>query len=1406
MPTINKRFLLKLLLVLFASTGTLIAAHAVQARRIPAALKLQAERAAEAGKSDLAIHYLRQYLEFNPEDADVLVRLSELLAKRAPTQRGRSELLFLYDKILRLDPDRHPIRRDALAISLLLGRNPDAVTHAEILLKEFPNEAPLWQQLGTAQAGLHDLQAARASYETALTHAPEEMLGYQLLAQLLWKDMNDESGARAVLDRMVKARPQDPDVYLIRARFETYTAEESGVQLANRGDLTRAARDLQRVLELDPENAEASLLLSEIMQRNRNIPAAHALLRDAVSMYPCNQRLVRALSWLELIRGNPAAAITVLEDALRATPKGFDLMVPLADLLMEQGEMKRTADLLRRLDEQKAPSSQLKYLKARVAMREQKWAEAVTMIESLQGETTNLPGLQIQLNLLLATCYQKLGDTVAEEHAYLRAAGADSKNVSAHVGLANLYMNLGRFDDAAGELDRAVQSPYATGVVVTQWVKLKARLLVSKNDPAGLQVVFELLNRKYASRFGRGSSEPAILLAELIAMQGRLEEAVRLLRGEAAVRPGDARLWAACALMTAELNGTAAGLVVIDEAQASAGDCVDVRLARAALYTREPGRIRPIDGLGARIETWPENEQIRLLLGLVEVYDQLGDRASVVHTLKRIMARQPSNAAMWSKLHERAPAGDPTAAQARAALAKLEGENGPSVLLCDARTATAAEAPAVAARVTSTFTATPNRSDACLALARLKRLSGDEPGAAALTERAFLLEPTRYETAEALVEHRARTAAPNLAQVLDQLARDPRWAGEPFRRMVGHVLMALPGPTATTVLAICRPLVEREPGGAGWVADWAVRLNQPEAPALLDATINQPRATPDDWLRKALVVSKENPAAGPEVIRAAKAKLTPSAFADLVAVYADTAAGSTFVPEATTPAEKRALAQARLTVKLSRGLQQDAGKILEGYLAEKDTGPADADWGRRNLAMIYAVGGTPNDRSRAMALVNAVKAIDTATTEDLRATVNVLATLAQYLEGPDRRAVLAKAQAALERVCKTTNAPADLYALAQLYRASGDRAKFRHLLQQLLYRKTDEPIQKDPSYVFYLTAALEELVEEGELKTAETFANELRSARPTDFNSLAALARFECKAGHPDKALGVAEDYARLADSASSDYLLRSAQVAELLDELSRLPNVRGTPAAHSITDAAVERFAALVPNRPEAIVGVAGALAADGRADKAFQRIDQLSRYLPARLRASAGLAIVRSGEVSITQAELVQQWLDACLKEDKDSVTLILNKAEFLARRNDLAGATAAFEQALEKEPKNVVALNNLAWLLAADPRTAERAFDLVNRATREGGLTGELLDTRARIQITLKQFKQAELDLAEAISHDPTPLRWFHVAVLRMSQTPQAPTEAAKAFAEAKRRGIDTRSIHPADLPTYRVLEAK
>src|SRR5262245_4042847 len=132
MPTINKRFLLVLVLVASALTGALVGAHTIQADRIPDALRQQADRAAEQGKPDAAVHYLRQYLEFRPDDVDARERLATLLKER--DSADPSDLLLLYDKILRADPGRQAVRRDALALSLRIGRYNDAETHAEALL------------------------------------------------------------------------------------------------------------------------------------------------------------------------------------------------------------------------------------------------------------------------------------------------------------------------------------------------------------------------------------------------------------------------------------------------------------------------------------------------------------------------------------------------------------------------------------------------------------------------------------------------------------------------------------------------------------------------------------------------------------------------------------------------------------------------------------------------------------------------------------------------------------------------------------------------------------------------------------------------------------------------------------------------------------------------------------------------------------------------------------------------------------------------------------------------------------------------------------------------------------------------------------------------------------------------
>jgi tetratricopeptide (TPR) repeat protein len=1420
MPTINKRFLFKLVLVAVLLAGALTAAHFVQARRIPDALLAQAERAAVAEKSDTAAHYYRQYLEFRPNDVDAQERLAALVKKRVDSmlQGGRradlSDLLLLYDKILRSDPDREVVRREALAVCLRMGRFTDAESHAELLLRSHPADADLWQQLAAAQAGLQKAAEARTSYENAIKHDPADPLPYQRLAQYLWRDLRQVREAAAVIERLVVALPDNPESYLTRAKLHLFTSGEAGrpsglQQDGFSGDSKQAMADIRKALELDPENAEALLLLAEQYQKQRKLAEARDTFADGMRIYPQDLRFVRGLAWLELNRGNIGAALGVLEDGMTRVKDPSDLLVPLADLLVQLGETNRTEEIIRRLEGQttRAARLQASYLKARVAMRKADWPAAIELLTTLRTEAIELPGLENQAALLLAVCRQKRGETDLEQDTLRLLLNKDPNHLSARVGLAQSYLNAGRIDEAIKEYQQAVRSPYASPQTHATLLRLLARQYCLSGgrhtDWTHLDRVAGELGRVY----GPASSEPVLIRAELAEAKGDPHRAVAILRSEATRRPGDARLWAALADRVADLGGVSAGLGVLDEAQAAAGDGPELRIARADLYARDPAALRQIDPLGSQIDTWSDLDQSRLLYGLVEVYDRLGDQTRVVQMYRRIAARRPADLAVWEAIGERATlSGDAgAAAEARANAVKLD-LSGRSAILFDAW-ATLAARDAVAARqvvdrLVGAFGANPDRAEACVALARLKALTGDAEGAGSLFERAVRLEPTRFPPMQAYLRHLASGGSDEaVATMLARLSHDHRWAGEPFRRVIRGAMVDLPAEAARKLLTAARKYVEHSPGGLGWLGDCYLAVGlKADATRCYEQAIESKSATPDDWLRLAVRTAEGGtPEAAAKVMQMARSKLPVAAYLATAAVFAESkAAPAEWTPAFDKPSEKRLYAQARLAVKLSRFQRSEAIALLEEFLAGDARSKSDQAWARRNLAMLLAVRGGAADRKKAMELLLDTDGDVGETPDEKRSTAAVLTALSRHLDNPDRKIVIERSIQVLRALVSETRSPRDAFLLAQVYRASGNRKASTQVLNELL--------QADPDNLDYLVMGLEEVAELGEFQAAEPFAQRLLARHPGEFRAIAAVARYECKAGRPEKALVLAEGYTRTADANAGDLPAKSARTAELLDELARMPNVRHTDPGRAMIRSAVKRYEDLVAARPEAVIAAAGLLAADERHADAFALIEKHARLLSSRTKASAGLAALRAGGASDRHFAQVRGWLDAALGEEPDSIVLKLNEGEYFALKREYAKAEEAYQSVLDRDPRNVVALNNLAWILAPNPASSARALELVDRAVAEVGLTGELLDTRARVRIAAKQFELAEKDLLEALSQEKTPLRLFHMAMAKQGQSPPQRDEAREAFRNARDSGLEPRSIHPADLPMFRVLDAE
>jgi predicted Zn-dependent protease/lipopolysaccharide biosynthesis regulator YciM len=1424
LPTINKKFLLKFVVVLAVLAGALFGTHALQARRIPEALKSQAERAEEAAatdpkKADSAISYLRQYLEFSPTDVNAQEKLAVMLRARAKrTGKAPSDLLMLYDRILLADPSRMETRREAIKASIAIGRYTDAETHCLALIKQLPNDAAVWVDLAYAQRGLQKMTDARSSYDKAIQLEPTKSEAYQELADFLYNEMRNKDEARVVLDQLVKAIPDAAKSYTIRARFNSALGQDAA-----------ALADAKKAIALEADNGEAMLLMGEQLQKSReSVQAAADLFKQGMSKYPQDVRFVRQLAWLEVSRSNNGAAVTVLENGLANVSEKdrFDLLVPLADMLLTMRDPEKPRQLITKLQsrtstdpvEQRTIAMQSLYLVGRLAMSENRWSDAIRDLEKLRADCGELVGLECQTNLLLSYCYQRTGEPEQEEKVLRLLLSRDPNHLAGRRALGDLCLNTGRFDESIAEYEIAAKSRYSTADCRAKLLKMKASRYRNTGASKAAWAELDAQLEAFRPSFGDSTSEFGLLRAELLKTRGQLDRALAILRNEANKRPTDAKVWSIYANTAADFAGVSPALSILDEAQAACGDKLELRLARATLSARDPSGLRPIEPLSAQIDLWPESEQSQLLFGLVEVFDRLNDEANVQKTYRRIAGRYPSERAVWEGLFDRSTrSGDvATANEARAMILKLDPKSAETATLLRglevANAKRTAESSAAIAGMVEEFTSTPNRSDICVVLGRLYLLHGDTAKAGECFQRGARIDPLRFGLTQEYLQFLAVTGNEAVLQrLMTRLAQDFRWSGEPLRRAIRQTVARIDAVAAKRLIDLAKPHVERDPDGTGWLGDcYKAAGFENDAMVHFANAVTLPTSTADDWLRLAIRQTEaKNEIAAIETMKLAKTKLnSPQLYYMTAAQFADTPLSpKNWLPELPTISEKKMFSQARLSLKLSRFQKDEAVVVLEDFIRENGASTKDCVWARRQLAMMLAARGTTQDRSRAKELLTGEDATIGDTADEKRSTAAVLAGLSRQLEGSDRDQVLNRAVTVLADVVRETKNPRDKFLLSQLYRTSAswmpdETAKNHRRLGRTLLQ---ELIRDDRTNIEYYVAALEEATEPADQQVAQNCADYLIKNFPTDYRVVQAVARHAVRTGQGEKALDILVAYSKTADATPGDYQARCSRTAELLDELIRKPGIKGTDLASRMTNFAIEKYDVLYEFRPDAIVAVAGMLSNDNRPAEAFAKIEKHAKLLPARVRVLAGLAILRSGSREAKSVDKVRTWLDSSRNEEPNSVAVLLNEGEFHSLTKDFDAAEKAYQAVLKIDDQNVVALNNLAWLLAANPEASDRAMDLVEKATRLIGLTGELLDTRARIRISKKQYTEAMQDLQAALKQEQTALRLFHLALATSMKAADSPEAGKDYFAQAKKRGLRMSQVHPADEAIYQQFDA-
>jgi tetratricopeptide (TPR) repeat protein len=1342
-----------------------------QGSRTAADLLARSRLAEDAGRLDEAADALGKYFFYRPRDIEQLTRYARV-QDRIGTPSARDWALLALEKVLRAEPRRDDLRRMYIRLALERRRFGDARMQVQVLLKEAPEDGELEHLLGRCAEGAKDYRQAATWYEKACEHAPAQVESYVRLAGLHRRRLDQPQQADQVMDEMVAANESSFQAYLARARYrKEYGTPED------------CAKDVGRARDLAPEEPAVLLALAELDRSRNDLPAARTRLTQALTQHPRHAGMCIALAGVELQASRPREAIACLRQGLEAAPEQDELLEALAEAQIEAGETDEAAAVIGRLRKRDFPALWLDYLDARLLMHQARWGEAIRQLETVRQKLTGSSERAGQVDHSLALCHERLGNTDQAVEAYRRAVRRSPRWVAARFGLASALAAAGQTAEALAECRALLAAPPVPAEALTLYTRmLTQRVLRLPSAERKWQEVEQALAE--AARAAPASAEATVLRADVLSLQERPEQARTVLEQARDKEPDRVAFWVALAGLSEREGKPEQTAAILDQAQQRLGDRIELRLARVRHETRRGSAASPaLTDLERGLEKFTPEEQSRLLAALAEAHNLSGEPGEAGRLWQRLAERFPNDLRTHLHLFDLAlQANDEAAVQRELeAFRRIEGEEGTfwlygeaTRLVLTAQRDGGGNLERASRHRDELARRRPGWSRVALLTASIAEAQGDTQAAVENYERALgqgefqpavlrrlvqlLLALQRYQAADGVfrkLKHE-QVAAGGLGQLAAEVSLHTQGA----ERALELASAAVPAHSTDYRDHLWLGQILRAAGKAA------------EAEAELREAVRLAAQAPEAWaalVRHLAAMGKEKEAEA--ALQEATSQL-PTGQAPLALAPGYEALGRLEQAEehhraalAAAP-ENPTILHLVAAFYLRNGQPRKAELHLRKLLDARTPVPvAGRAWARRTLAEVLAGAGSPRQFREALDLLGPGRSGSEAVEEHC-ARARVLAT---------RAGRWAEATSLLEAVGRQRLPDDDLFLLAQLQERQDDWRSARVVLAGL----TDSQ-GNNPNYLAFFARGL---IRHGQPEQARAPLAQLEKREPQAFRTLEVKARLLAATGQGKEAVALLQEYGR---GEKAPVLL----VAGLLEELGE------DKAAESLY-----RQNAALPGRPEGMLFLAAYLGRQKRFTEALDLLDGAWQTCPPEGVAFTSLALLHGTGVNGGHFERVDQRLRQALEKTPGRVALLLHLAglrELQARYGD---AEAIYREVVNREPANVPALNNLAWLLAQQDGKGTEALALIGRALDGAGPLAELLDTRAVVSLKLGHSAAAVKDLEAALADTPTSSHYFHLAQAQLLAGNR--TAAGEAWQKARAAGLDATKLHPLERTAYQPL---
>jgi tetratricopeptide (TPR) repeat protein len=166
----------------------------------------------------------------------------------------------------------------------------------------------------------------------------------------------------------------------------------------------------------------------------------------------------------------------------------------------------------------------------------------------------------------------------------------------------------------------------------------------------------------------------------------------------------------------------------------------------------------------------------------------------------------------------------------------------------------------------------------------------------------------------------------------------------------------------------------------------------------------------------------------------------------------------------------------------------------------------------------------------------------------------------------------------------------------------------------------------------------------------------------------------------------------------------------------------------------------------------------------------------------------------------KMAEDLLREILDGDPNSLPATNSLAMLLQITGDSEEAAKLYQQVLQRVPNNVIAINNLAWIMCEEQGQFQQALELTQKALKTAPQYVDLIDTRGVAYYRLGEFDKAVKDFTECIKLYPsgTPAAvasLFHLAraYAKLGQTDEAVKNLGQALdLQSRIGGLSSRDL--------------